>query len=142
MNISISWSKAKFSNGNTCGKNVRKINEVKHKTETDNEMGRTNLTSMTYQEVSTEATSEKEKLSNSISSPDNIKTEKRFTKILLECVVSTSRPNNALQGVLIKTKSEVGSQYHNRPHTRWKICMFLSNKKYFEESTWAECLKL
>ena len=71
----------KISNVNTSDEKKVQQCTFSNKTETENKMDKINLSSITKGEASIEPASEKETLSTSISSPDNIKAEERFTKI-------------------------------------------------------------
>ena len=70
-----------ISNVNTSDEKKVQQCTFSNKTETEKKMEKINLSSMTEEEASIEPASEKEKLSTSISSPDSIKAEERFTKI-------------------------------------------------------------
>ena len=64
-------------------------------------------------------------------------------KILLACVVSTSTAKNALKGVLV-TKGNLKSDLNTISHLIMdeKFVDFFQIRKYFEDSAWAERLKL
>ena len=64
-------------------------------------------------------------------------------KILLACVVSTSTAKNALKGVLV-TKENLKSDLNTISDLirDEKFVDFYRIGKYFEDSAWAECLKL
>ena len=64
-------------------------------------------------------------------------------KILLACVVSTSTAKNALKGVLV-TKENLKSDLNTISNLirDEKFVDFYQIRKYFEDSAWAECLKL
>ena len=70
-----------ISNVNTSDEKKVQQCTFSNKAETEKKMGKLNLSSTTEEDASIEPASEKETLSTSISSPDNIKAEERFTKI-------------------------------------------------------------
>ena len=63
--------------------------------------------------------------------------------VLLDCVVSTSTAKNGLKGVLV-TKENLKSDLNTISDLirDEKFVDFYRIGKYFEDSAWAECLKL